>query len=230
MTRSDAGTHVRCASILLVLLLLLSVVPIQAFASQTPESNIVHYTLTSTFEGGKFELSGNKNKLFHLEDMLPGDQWKGQIHIRNNADGRMTICLVSITSNLRDQVLFNALDLEISYKGNAIYTGKYNTGLTTITDEYVLDSKETLVLDVIVTLPLSAGNEVQEKFMDSTWTFEATFKDKPQTGDNLATENTLGLYVLWTMIFALIGAAVISLRIRSIQKARKAQMKEVNKK
>ena len=229
MTKSDASTHVRCASILLVLLLLLSVVPIQAFASQTPEVNVVHYTLTGSFEG-KFELSSNKYKLFHLEDIVPGDEWKGQIHIKNDADGKMTISLLSITSNIKNQVLFDALDLEISYKGNPLYSGKYNTGLTRITDEYVIDPDETLVLDVVVSLPVSAGNEVQDKYMDSTWTFEATYNEKPKTGGNLATENTLGLYILWTMIFALIGAAVISLRIRAIKKVRNAQMKEVNTK
>lgn len=233
MTKSDTCTHVRFVSILLVLLMLLAVLPFQASATKAKDSHVAEYTITGTFENEKFDLSSKDGTLFHLEDIVPGDEWDGKIIITNKAPGQMAVSLKTITSDIYDQDLFNALHLDISYKGKSIYSGSYNTGMTAITDEYVLDPKETLTLDVVVTLPVGAGNEVSGEHMESTWTFEANYTEKPKTGDNLATENTTNLYILWILFFAVLATAIVALRIRSTMKVQKAQIqeqpKEVNK-
>lgn len=229
MTKSAACTPVRCASILLVLLLLLSAVPFRALASETSDNNIATYILTGEFEG-QFDLSSEKYTLFHLEDLIPGDYYTGSIEIKNKAAGDMAVSLLTITSDISDMVLFDALDLEISHDGYTIYSGSYNTDLDPITEHFRVSKGKTLVFDYKVGLPLKATNEVQGRIMDSTWTFEALYAEEPQTGHDLTTENTLNLYVLWIILFALLAAAIVALRIRFVMKAQKEEPKEVNKK
>lgn len=233
MTKSAKRTVVRCVSILLVLLMLLSLIPFSSFAAEveTKESNIVQHVLTGEFEG-QFDLSSEDSVLFHLEDILPGDSWTGQIRITNKASGEMAVSLRSITSDIKDLTLFSELYLNITSEGEEIYSGSYNTGLSQISPSYKLDPKETLVLDVEVRLPHTAGNYVQAKEMDSTWTFDAVYtqNQRPQTGDNLATENTLNGYMIWIVILALFAAMIVALRIRAILKAQKKDSKEGTKK
>lgn len=226
MTKSDTCTHVRLFSILLALLLLLAALPFPALAKDVDNSHVAEYTITGKFENEKFSLSSKNGTLFHLEDIVPGDKWTGKIKITNSAPGQMAVALKTITSDIRDLDLFSALNLNISYQGNSIYSGSYNTGMTEITKEYVLDPKETLTLDVVVTLPLDAGNEVSGEYMDSTWTFEAKYTEKPKTGGNLATENTTNLYMLWILFFAVLATAIVALRIRSAMKLQKTQLQE----
>ena len=233
MAKSDTCTRVRFVSILLVLLMLMAFLPFQASATKAEDSHVAEYNITGTFENEKFDLSSKDGTLFRLEDIVPGDQWEGKIKITNNAPGQMAVSLKTITSDIANKRLFNALDLNISIKGKSIYSGSYNTGMTAITDEYVLNPKETLTLDVVVTLPLDSGNEVSGEHMDSTWTFEAKYTEKPKTGDNLATQNTTNLYILWILFFAIPAAAIVALRIghaKKVQAQMDEQPKEVNKK
>lgn len=227
MTKRDTLTPVRCVTILLALLLLLSVIPFQAFAAD--DSHVAEYTLTGTYDSS-FKLSSKDKTLFDLHDIIPGDKWVGQIHINNKTPGQMAVSLKTITSDIKDHVLFDALALNISYQGKSIYSGSYNTGMTEITKAYVIDPNKTLTLDVEVSLPLGAGNEVQGRIMDSTWTFEATYTEKPKTGANLFTENTLNLYVLWILLFAAAATGIVALRIRAVRKAQKAQEKSTQTK
>lgn len=203
--------------------------PFRALASETSDNNIATYTLTGEFEG-QFDLSSEKYTLFHLEDLIPGDYYTGKIQIKNKAAGDMAVSLLTITSDISDMVLFNALDLEISYDGYTIYSGSYNTGLDPITESFKLSKGETLVFDYKVGLPVETTNEVQKRIMDSTWTFEALYTEEPQTGHDLTTENTMNLYILWIIFFALLAAAIVALRIRSVMKAQKEEPKEVTKK
>ena len=231
MTKSAKCTVVRCVSVLLVLLMLLSIIPFTSFAAEKEkdESNIVKHVLTGEFEG-QFDLSSEDSVLFHLKDILPGDSWTGQIHIINKAPGEMAVSLRSITSDITDLALFSELYLNISSEGEEIYSGSYNTGLSQISPSFKLDSKETLVLDVEVRLPHTAGNYVQGREMDSTWTFEAVYTQRPQTGDNLATENTLNGYFMWIVLLSLLAAMIVALRISAVVKAQKKDLKEGTKK
>lgn len=210
----------RCIVILLVLFLLLSVFPVFAFATNTENSFEEELVLTGSFEG-TFDLSRSKSKLFHLENMVPGDSWTGEIVIKNKAPEAMTVRLLSIVSNLEDMALFNALDLKILEGDEVIYSGGYNTGISPITKTYELDSRESITLTVTVSLPASAGNEIMDKEMDSTWTFEAFYtlgSDKPHTGIDLITSNTAGLFVLWIVLIAGIAVTYTVLRIRNTKR------------
>ena len=225
MTKSTGSLIVRCASVLLVLLLLMSVVPFPSLAAENKDDNTAEYVITGKFAENKFDLSGEIHKLFHLENIAPGDKWTGTIRIKNEAPGQMGVKLLSINSNLKDTTLFDALDLKISHEGKVIYSGSYDTNKSPITQAYNLKSGKYLVLDVEVTLPLKTGNEVQNKEMDSTWTFEAYYSDSPKTGWDLPSENTANLTIVWVMLFALLGAAIITVRIRAAMKAQR----EVNR-
>ena len=237
----------RHASILLVLLLLLSSLPLSAFSAEPEESNKTHFTITGSYEQ-KFELSSKDSKLFHLGGILPGDSWTGQIHIKNKAPDKMAVSLLSIVSNLEDMVLFNAMVLDISIDGETVYSGSYNPGKTPVlAPRYVLPNK-TLVLDITVSLPLSVGNIVMNKEMDATWTFEATYEgkslpdapdspdspnlpdspeypdspDSPQTGD----DTNLGLLVALPLI-SLIGLIILLLYDRA--KKKEKTLEEIRK-
>lgn len=225
MTVRAPLTPARCVSILLVLLLLMSVLPLQASAASNNEE---HFTLTGEFEG-QFKLSSKESELFHLENIVPGDSWIGEIHIKNEAPKPMGVCLKSITSDIMDTVLFDALELQIYCNNKPLYTGRYDTGNGQATNFYELKTNETMILDVVVTLPLSAGNEVSDREMDSTWTFEAYYtgegdaqkkpdNSKPQTGDNLASENSANIFMLWVILFSVIAVGMVAARIHSVKK------------
>jgi len=210
----------RCIVILLALFLLLSVFPVFAFATNTENSFEEEFVLTGSFEG-TFDLSGNKSSLFHLENIVPGDSWAGEIVIKNKAPEAMTVRLLSIVSNLEDMDLFNALDLEILEGDEIIYTGGYNTGISPISKTYELDSGESMTLNVTVSLPVSFGNEIMNEEMNSTWTFEAFYtlgSDKPHTGVDLLSSNTTALFVLWIVLIAAVAITYTTLRIRNIKR------------
>ena len=218
MPKNILRNLLRHASLLLVLLLLLSTLPVVVYASN--DFGRERYVLTGSFEG-QFELSSKRSQLFHLEDIIPGDQWAGQIEIKNDAPGEMAICLRSITSDIEDTLLFDTLELEISNDGEPVYAGRYRTERIPITGYYEIESGDSLILDVTVSLPYSAGNEIQNREMDSTWTFEAYYVDitsKPQTGDNLVTENSADIWILFILIITLLAVAIVVLRIRALRK------------
>lgn len=210
----------RCTALLLVLFLLLTVFPVFAFATGTENSFEEELVLTGSFEG-TFDLSGNKSKLFHLQNIVPGDSWTGEIVIKNKAPEAMTVRLLSIVSNLEDMILYNALDLKILDGDEVIYDGSYNTNISPISKTYELASGESMTLDVTVSLPVTIGNEIMDKEMDSTWTFEAFYTlgaDKPHTGVDFLTSNTAGFFVLWIILIAGIAVTYTILRIRGIKK------------
>lgn len=194
MMKRASHTYVRCASILLVLVLLMSGIPLSASAAEVPDSGEPDFVITGMYDG-QFKLAGDKSKLFHLDEILPGDTWTGKIRIKNEAPSKMTISLLSIVSNLEDTTLFEALTLDISVNGKSVYSGSYSTDQEPIMSVRDVAPGKTLTLDVTVTLPRTTGNAVMEKEMDADWIFEATYKntdrpdnpnedpDNPKTGD-----------------------------------------------
>lgn len=231
MTKSAEKAYVRCASVLLVLLFLLSALIVPAFAAQVRSTNEEHLVITGLLEE-KFELSGNKSKLFHLEDIGPGDTWTGKIFIKNDTAWNMDISLLSIVSNIEDLVLFEALTLDITCDDEVLYSGSYSPDPGIIIAPRTMAPKTEQVWNVTVQLPIGVGNKLQSREMDATWTFEATSAataGKPQTGHNLATENTAIFTVLWVILLALLATVIIVVRIRSVRKAQANHSKEVSK-
>lgn len=220
MIKSTANLHKRCASLLAALLIFVSVFAFPVCANATARANEEHVILQGKFEG-KFELTGNKSKLFHLENVGPGDVWSGKIYIKNSTGRDMDISLLSIASNIEDMLLFDALTLDISCNGEVLYSGSYHTGLNPVLPKRILAPKTDMVLNIQVTVPITAGNELLSKEMDSTWTFEANMtppENKPQTGVNLLTENTLVITVVLVLLLALFAAYMTYKRIRSVKK------------
>ena len=98
----------------------------QAVFAKDSASSTEHFTLNGSFEG-KFYLSSNKNHQKKKKNMIPGDSWTGEIHIQNDAPNAMTVSLHSVTSNLSNTALYDALVLNISRDGQQLYYGSYGS-------------------------------------------------------------------------------------------------------
>ena len=168
----------RLVSVLLVVLLLLGAMPFMASAAETTNNEYIE--LDGSFTG-KFDLSSNTTKLFHLENISPGDQWSGTLHVKNSCKAAMDFAFVSVTNDLEDTVLFDALVTEVSHNGQTIYDGAYGfySADQYMSKFYSLAPGETLAFDIVVTLPADVGNLVMNKSMLSTWTFEARYYEAP---------------------------------------------------
>lgn len=163
----------------LVFLLLFSflVTPVKAAPAGDGDTEAT-LEITGERVGGKFTLSANDLSFFSLENAAPGDTWNGTIKLINKASGRLEVCVHSIVNNLvDDRALFNELDLKISFpegKGT-IYNGSYSGTDTPVTDYFPLKQGESRILNVEVSMPVTAGNEFQGTSMDSTWYFDARY-------------------------------------------------------
>lgn len=160
----------RVFSFVLLLLLLVNVLPMNALAADTIYEGEVE--LTGKFDG-RFDLSSSEMEMFNLVDVVPGDSWHGKIHVKNTTLYSMEIAIISIVSNLEDLTLYDALDLNIRFADNEIYNGSYGATSEPISEFIKIPKKSVLTFDVVVTLPKHVGNYIQNKAMDSTWTFEA---------------------------------------------------------
>lgn len=170
---------IRSATAFLVLLVIfLALLPANARATEYVSEDTIELTGTST---GRFELNTSNSTLFDLKNMVPGDTWYGRLHVVNDTNNKMELSIISITSNLEDELLFDLLDLQIAVDGEVVYDGSYGATPDPITDWMSVSRKEPMVIDLTVTLPSKVGNEAQAKKMDSTWVFEARYEGKTST-------------------------------------------------
>lgn len=168
-----AKTHPlrRMFSLFLLVLLLINILPAQSFAEDVYEGEI---QLTGSYSG-TFSLDSSDLDLFNLKDIVPGDTWKGKLHVNNKGKAMMEFSILSIVSNLEDNTLYDELDLKISIGAEEIYSGSYGATQEPISGVYEIPRGETITFDLVVSLPKSAGNNLLNKKMDSTWTFEAKY-------------------------------------------------------
>ena len=124
---------------------------------------------------GIFTLNSNTSEIFNAANATPGNSWTGSITIQNKAEQPMEAALLTITSNLKDLIVYEALSLDICIAEECLYSGSYGDTPDQITPFYVIPAGKSLVLDVTIGLPESVGNEIMGKKMDSTWTFEARY-------------------------------------------------------
>lgn len=162
----------RAFTLFLLLFFLISMFPMQSLAANDMFEGEIE--LTGNFNG-RFSLDSSDIDLFNLKDIVPGDTWRGKLHVKNKARASMDFSIISIVSNLEDNTLFDALDLKIYLGDEEIYNGSYGSTGEPISDFYKIKSKQEITFDLIVSLPRTAGNNVQNKKMDSTWTFEANY-------------------------------------------------------
>lgn len=162
----------RVFSLCLLLVLLINVFPLQSLAAENMFEGEIE--LTGNYNG-RFSLDSSDMKLFNLKDIVPGDTWKGKLHVKNKAAAQMEFSIISIVSNLQDETLYDALDLKISYGNEEIYNGSYGATGMPISDLYGISAGQSMTFDLVVSLPKTVGNYIQNKEMDSTWTFEARY-------------------------------------------------------
>lgn len=188
MASKTRPLFLRLAALLLVILAIVSSMTLQASAeSSSPAELIPSFEWTQQLTGeytGKFDLTSEDMELFNLENIAPGDSFVGKIHVKNNARDKMEISIISIVSNLEDLTLFDALELEIKVEDEIVYTGSYGKTEAPISDFYLISPRDTVTFDVTVSLPIETGNEVLNKKMDSTWTFEANYYNRPVDDDD----------------------------------------------
>lgn len=162
----------RMFSLFLLLLLTFSILPVQSLAAEDMYEGEIE--LTGKFNG-TFTLDSSTMELFNLENVVPGDTWKGKLHVKNAGGAKMEIAIISIVSNLEDLTLYDALDLKISLGSEEIYNGSYGATQEPISKFYEIPAQEKITFDLVVSLPKTAGNNIQNKEMDSTWTFEGRY-------------------------------------------------------
>ena len=112
----------------------------------------------------------------------------------------MEIAITDISSNIQDNAMYDALMLKISHNGATLYSGAYGKTPDPVTNFIPLKGKSSTVFEIEVYFPEYVGNNLQEKKLDCTWTFEAKYynKEKIKTGVDLTgnnSDNKLFLYV-----------------------------------
>ena len=201
----------------LVVLLIFSLVSVVHAADEPARKQVYEgeIELTGAYNG-KFSLDSSDVYLFKLENMAPGDSWKGKIHVKNSASDKMEIAILSIVSNLEDTKLFDALYLNISIGDKEIYTGPYGKTEEPISTFYEIPAGKTITFDVIVTFPKECGNEYQNTEMDSTWTFEGRYYgggERVQTGVDMTTGTSQNAAWLVVSVLCLIAGVVLAYQI-----------------
>lgn len=213
-------------ALLLLLTLFVGLWPITANAAEPTYTGSIELTGKYT---GKFTLESSEMELFTLDDLMPGDVWRGKVNVTNTGYRNMEIAIVSIVNNLADDdLMFKTLALDIHVGEEEVYSGSYGATEPNVSKFYRVKPRETVCFDVEVTFPLSAGNECLSKKFDSTWTFEAryyggggggtgTTPENPniQTGHELFEMNTASAVWLFLIILCVVGATVTVIRIRA---------------
>lgn len=208
----------RAAPVLLgFLLLLFSVLPQSVWATEHIREDTIE--LTGTFSG-TFELNSSDMELFSLTGMVPGDSWSGTLKVLNKTGTDMDVSLVSIISNLEDTALFEALDLQLIVDGDLVYAGSYGSTASPVTPKISVPKDDPVVFQITVSLPATAGNELQAKEMNSTWIFEANCAEfeNVQTGVDLTLSNSGNM--TWLLIAGLcfLCGFILLLRIKATRK------------
>lgn len=199
---------------LFVVFLFLAVLSNRVAAYGQRDAGVEHIVLTGSFDG-QFNLDPNDCDLLRFENMAPGDSRVGQIWVTNSCQDKMELSLVSIKSRISDLALFNTLDLSIAVAGIQVYSGKYGATHEPITNVFTIEPDETLIIDVRISLPLTADNSIANKVMDSVWTFEARYDGyvAPQTGVDLFVNNIREGADIWIYLLMLVCGLFIAGRL-----------------
>ena len=174
-------------SVLVGLLLVVLLFPFAAGAQDYSGT----LNISGKFENRQFSLTPRNSELLDIKAMVPGDKWTGKITVHNDCDNLLEVSLHSIRNELQDTTLFDVLTLRIRAGDTELYSGRYNTGKTEpYTDYFRIEPGKDLVLDVEITLPKEAGNEVMGKEMKSSWIFDARYNPKDPGGEEPSTQPT----------------------------------------
>lgn len=168
----------KIVSCMVAILLLFSTMPIMTFADGNTEN---HINIVGDFKTN-LVLSTDNDFLFKDVNILPGSEFATTISLTNTAPRKMDISLLEIKNNIEDDTLYNAMSLSIVVNGTEVYNGSYGNTASPVFDELTLKSGETVNMYVKSALADDYGNEMQNKNLDTTWTFEASYAGSDRSG------------------------------------------------
>ncbi len=173
-------------SMLLLGMLLSFWTPIAKAASEEPPIDMGVMEITGVLNGGTFELTPETaENLFDLEGAaFPGGTWKKTVRLVNNCPRSMHVALISVTTTDENTLLFDALETKILSKGAVVYEGSYGAGSEDqpMTETFRIPGRQTIELEILVSLDESHGNDMQGSPMDnSIWTFGAWYDYPPES-------------------------------------------------
>jgi len=212
----------RTASLLMILLILVSVLLPTAFAAGTVSyaGDAEKFVFAPGSDHSPTDLFGS------FKDVMPGDTLTEQITIKNDAKNgvKIKVYLRSKGAQADTEEFLSQMNLTVRQTEDTILFAAPADQTAQLTDWVYLGtvfSGGEITLDVTLEVPITMGNEFQNAVGYVDWEFqveelpiEPTDPETPQTGD------TVNLYLLVALTVVSL-AAVIILLIHTFRKKRK---------
>lgn len=204
--------------VMAALLLLILVLPASAAGSVTYNANAREFVFEPGSKYSPADLFGN------FKNVMPGDSLTDQIQIKNHRSNKVKIKLYMRVLGAQEdsEDLLNQMDLTVQQKGDSILfsaPADQKAQLANWTYLGTIYSGGEITLDLTLKVPITMGNEYQNKVGYIDWEFkveelpvESSDPQPPKTGDT---------------IFVYVAAMIISLAVLIIlllaRKCKKSQ-------
>lgn len=195
-------------SVILVLLVLLSAIPVSAVSNVTYEGGAEHFVFLPGSEYSDSDLFEN------FKGVMPGDVIIQRITVKNTSDKQVRIFMRADPIEEIHRDFLDKLNLQVACKSQYIFdAAPSQTGqLTQNTLLGTFKTAGSVELVVTLTVPLDLGNEYMNTMGIVPWTFlieEVPEDDTPHTGDDFE----LGTWLIAAgMILAAIAVVLIQMK------------------